>query len=84
MFKYELSDCFIASIAITIVDDPNTLLASSIKLGLLIAAVLIETLSAPERRTLLMSFKFLRPPPTVKGMKILFAVLVTISVRLFP
>ena len=67
-----------ASIATTIVEEPNILLASLINFGLFIAAVLTETLSAPALKTLFISLRVLMPPPTVKGMKIFLAVLVMI------
>ena len=63
----------------TIVDDPNSLTASLIIFGFLIAAVFKQTLSAPALRTDFISLKVLRPPPTVKGMKIFSAVLEIIS-----
>ena len=57
-----------------IVDDPNFCESSFIILGFLTAAVLSVTLSAPALRTDCMSSKFLKPPPTVIGMKISFTV----------
>jgi hypothetical protein len=45
-----------ASIATTIVEEPNLLAASEINLGFLIVAVFKETLSAPALRTNLLLF----------------------------
>ncbi|MNI86132.1 hypothetical protein D3C73_1431960 [compost metagenome] len=68
-----------ASIATTIVEEPNILEASLISCGFLIAAVLRHTLSAPTRSTSLISEIDLRPPPTVMGINIFFAVSVIMS-----
>jgi len=46
---------------------------------LLTAAVLIETLSAPEVNNLFMSSKLLTPPPTVSGTKQFLDVLLITS-----
>jgi cyclase len=53
--------------------------AIDVKSGFLIAEVLIDTLSAPDCRSILISFIFLTPPPTVNGMKHFSAVFFTIS-----
>ena len=58
----------------TIVEEPKILDASFIKSGLLTAAVLIETLSAPDFNALEISSIDLIPPPTVSGIKQFFAV----------
>ena len=55
---------------IVIVDDPKISTASFINFLLLIAAVFIETLSAPLINISLISSIFLIPPPTVIGTKI--------------
>ena len=70
------------SIEITIVEDPNLLAASRIISGLLIAAVFKATLSAPALKTSLMSLMVRNPPPTVKGIKISFALFTIIMCRL--
>ena len=76
------SGCLIASILTTIVDDPKVLEATLMNSGFPIAAVLIETLSAPALKILEISLISRIPPPTVSGIKISFAVLEIISCKL--
>ena len=64
----------LASIATTMVEEPNTRLASRTRSGLATAAVFSATLSAPARNTARMSSIDRRPPPTVSGMKVSRAV----------
>jgi hypothetical protein len=64
-----LSAFFFASIATTMHCDPNFFELSTITSGFSTAAVLIDTLSAPELSSLLISSTLLTPPPTVKGTK---------------
>ena len=71
------------SIATTIVELPNSLLASLINSGFSIAEVLIQTLSAPALSTLFISAKLLIPPPTVMGIKTSSKVLEIISDKEF-
>ena len=70
---------FFASIATTIHCDPNLLELSKTTFGFSTAAVLIDTLSAPQFNNLFMSSILLTPPPTVKGTKHFFDVLSTTS-----
>ena len=63
-------------------DDPKASDASLIKLGFLIAAVFIDTLSAPALRIFSISIIFLIPPPTVSGINTFSATIFTISERL--
>jgi hypothetical protein len=72
-----------ASMDTTIVEEPKACAASRINSGRSTAAVLIDTLSAPARRTVRMSSTLRTPPPTVNGMKISRAVRSTICSRLF-
>ncbi len=66
-----------------IVEDPKIREAFFIKLILLIAAELIETLSAPEFKKSSICSTVLIPPPTERGINKFFEVLVTNLVRLF-
>src|SRR6476469_9930455 len=59
----------LASIATTMHCSPNFSAACLTNSRLLTAAELIETLSAPDRRSILMSSMVRTPPPTVSGMK---------------
>ena len=52
-------------------------------IGFFIVAVFKETLSAPALSTNRISSKDLKPPPTVSGINISFAVLEMISCKLF-
>ena len=63
------SPFFFASIATTIHCDPNFLELSLTTVEFSTAAVLIETLSAPQFNSLLISSILLTPPPTVNGTK---------------
>jgi hypothetical protein len=72
-----------ASIDTTIVDEPKARDASRINSGRAIAAVFSETLSAPDRSTVLMSSTVRKPPPTQSGMKISRDVRSTMAWRLF-
>ena len=67
-FHFSSLTCF-ASTATTIVDEPYLFEASEINALSLTAAVLIETLSAPECSSLDISSIVLTPPPTVRGIK---------------
>src|SRR5678816_1152041 len=62
-------DTFLASIATTMHWSPNFSAASLTKVRRLTAAVLIDTLSAPQASSLRMSSTVRTPPPTVSGMK---------------
>ena len=64
-----LSPFFFASIATTIHWDPNFFELSITTFEFSTAAVLIETLSAPQLSNLFISSTLLIPPPTVKGTK---------------
>ncbi len=68
-----------ASIATTMHWSPNFSAASFTKARRATAAVLIETLSAPQVSSLRMSSIVRTPPPTVSGMKQASAVRVTTS-----
>ena len=59
---------FLASMATTMHWEPKVLAAVWMSSGVLMAAVLMETLSAPAFRQALMVSMSLMPPPTVKGM----------------
>ena len=67
-----LSPFFFASIATTIHWDPNFFELSITTAEFCTAAVLIETLSAPQLSNLEISSILLTPPPTVKGTKHFF------------
>ena len=54
--------------------EPKRLATSPISSGRATAAVLIATLSAPQRKAFSTSFKVRMPPPTVIGMKMRSAV----------
>jgi hypothetical protein len=69
----------LASIATTMHCDPNFFELSIINAEFWTAAVLIETLSAPQFNNLLISSTPLTPPPTVKGTKHFSDVLLTTS-----
>ena len=71
-----------ASTATTMHWEPHWVLLVLIRSGLVTAAVLIETLSAPALKTSLMILMSLMPPPTVKGMKTSSATLETRSMRM--
>ena len=73
----------ITSNAETIVEEPNSLTASLMRLRLEKAAVFIETLSAPEDNRLEISSKDLIPPPTVIGIKTSLTVFSINSSRVF-
>src|ERR1700682_6236315 len=62
-------DTFLASIATTMHWSPNFSAASLTKARRVTAAVLIDTLSAPEVNSARMSSMLRTPPPTVSGMK---------------
>src|SRR5580704_5182964 len=72
-------DMRLASTATTTHWSPNFSAASLTKARLLTAAVLIETLSAPEASSTRMSSMVRTPPPTVSGMKQASAVRCTTS-----
>ena len=74
---------FFISTATTIHCEPNFFADSVTSLGFKIAAVLIETLSAPALNKSLMSSNFLTPPPTVRGTKTLSAALSTVLIIIF-
>ena len=59
--------------------EPNFFELSTTTSGFLTAAVLIDTLSAPQFNNLLISSILLTPPPTVKGTKQFLDVLSTTS-----
>ncbi len=63
--------------------EPNASADFLIRFGSLTAAVFIDTLSAPESSTSLISLIESIPPPTVKGMNNVSAVLLTVSSRIF-
>ena len=54
--------------------------ASSIRSGFKIALVLIETLSAPDFRSISISLRDFIPPPTVNGIKTCEAIDLTVSI----
>ena len=59
--------------------EPNFFELSKTTFGFSTAAVLIDTLSAPQFNNLLISSILLTPPPTVRGTKHFFDVLSTTS-----
>ena len=63
----------------TIQNITDLLLAGADKVSINTAAVLIDTLSAPQFSSLLMSSTLLTPPPTVRGTKHFFEVFSTTS-----
>jgi len=77
-----LSPFFFASIATTIHCEPNFFELSKTTFGFSTAAVLIDTLSAPQFNNLFISFILLTPPPTVKGTKFFFDVLYEVQIFL--
>ena len=83
MFQPEPSSRLLASIAKTTHWLPNLSAASAISVGLSMAAEFTDILSAPSRSIALKSSTVLIPPPTVNGMKIVSATLLTMSTTIF-